>query len=91
VSRIQLHIDGVVLRGFEGADAHVRKALVESLRAELARSLADPAMQVSLRKNSSMMKTPVLRVGEIAMLQGAAGARRMGVQIARAIGKGIAR
>ena len=56
VNRIRLTIDQLVLRGFEPSD---RKALVEGLRGELARVLADPAMQVWARPH----RTPVLATG----------------------------
>ena len=92
MSRIDLHIDRIVLRGFEGTDAQARQALVQGLQTELSRIMANPATRASLTQNqSASRRTPVLRIGKVPMAQDTAGARRMGVQIARSIGKGITR
>jgi hypothetical protein len=92
MSRIHLHIDRIVLRGFEATDAQARNALVQSLQAELTRLMADPAMRASLTQSGAgSRRTPILRAGKVPMAQDAAGARRMGIEIARSIGKGIAR
>jgi hypothetical protein len=92
MSRIDLHIDRIVLRGFEGTDAQARQALVQGLQTELARIMANPATRANLTQNQfGSRRTPVLRVGKVPMAHDTAGARRMGVQIARSIGKGIAR
>jgi plasmid stabilization system protein ParE len=92
MSSIHLHIDRIVLRGFEATDPQARNALVQGLETELTRLMADPAMRASLAQSGAgSRRTPVLRAGKVPMAQDAAGARRMGIQIARSIGKGIAR
>jgi hypothetical protein len=85
VSGVQVNIDRIVLRGIDPAD---RQALVNGLKAELARILADPAARAALNHSR---RTPLLRLGKISMGQGTAGASKLGCGIARAIGKGIAR
>ena len=92
MSRIDLHIDRVVLRGFKGMDLQARQALVQGLQTELTRIMANPAARANLTQNQpGSRRTPVLRIGKVPMAQDAAGARRMGSQIAKSIGKGIAR
>ena len=85
MNRIHINIDRIVLRGIDPAD---RQALVNGLKTELARMLADPAERAAI---SQSRRTPVLRLGKMSMGQGAAGARLLGGGIARAIGKGISR
>jgi hypothetical protein len=85
MSRVEVNIDRVVLRGFDPVD---RAALVHGLKAELARMMADPAARATW---SQSRRTPVLRLGKMPMEQGAAGARKLGGGIARAIGKGMSR
>jgi len=82
-ARVTLNIDRLVLRGVDPADKH---ALADGLRTELARVLADPAMRAALAKSR---RTPVLRLGRMAMQPGMAGARALGGGVARAIGKGM--
>jgi hypothetical protein len=90
VSRIHLHIDRVVLRGFDSTDRHVSRELVRSLEAELGRMMADPAVRASFTQSDAQKRAfSVLRVGQVPMGQDVAGARKMGVQIARSIGKSI--
>jgi hypothetical protein len=83
MSRITLTVDQLVLRGFEPGE---RNALVEALRGELARVLANPATRA---KWARPHRTPVLRLGALPLESGAAGARRFGGGVARAIGKGL--
>ena len=85
MSAIQVTIDRLVLRGLEPAD---RTAFVRGLKSELARVLAEPEMRT--RANASR-RTPVLRLGQIQLTPGPAGARKLGVGVARAIGKGMVR
>ena len=85
MSRIHVNIERIVLRGIDPAD---RQALVNGLKTELARMLADPAERAAI---SQSRRTPVLRLGKMSMGQGAAGAGALGGGIARAIGKGISR
>jgi len=83
MSRIEVKIDRVVLRGLDPADRH---SLVNGLKSELSRILADPAMGI---KSARSQRTPVLRVGRMPMDAGLSGARSLGGGIAKAIGKGI--
>ena len=84
MSDIQVTIDRLVLSGFDPAD---RAAFVRGLKSELARVLAQP----DVRARCASQRTPVLRLGSMPLAQGQAGARKLGVGVARAIGKGIVR
>jgi hypothetical protein len=81
--RVTVKIDRLVLRGVDAAN---RDALVRGLAAELERVLADPAMRAALVRSNS---TPVLRLAALRMEPGIGGAHRLGVGIARGIGKGV--
>jgi hypothetical protein len=81
MSRINVHIDRVVLHGLDSAG---REAFMSGLKSELARMLADPATQTARSR-----RTPVLRLGRVAMEPGLGGARKLGGSVARAIGRGI--
>ncbi len=83
MSRINVHIDRVVLHGLDPAG---REAFMSGLRSELARVLADPATRAATVRSR---RTPVLRLGRVPMEPNLAGARRLGGGIARAIGRGI--
>lgn len=85
MSRIDVTIDRVVLRGLEPADRH---GVVDGLKRELARALVEPAIGSAPLVSQ---RTPVLRAGAMAMEPGPAGARRLGGGIAHAIAKGIRR
>ncbi len=82
MSRIRITIDRLALQGFDPAE---RAALVEGLKGELARALADPASRAALKSR----RTPVLRLGNIERQSGAAGGRKFGTAVARAIGKSV--
>jgi hypothetical protein len=83
MSRIQVHIDRLVLPASGAAD---RKALVEGLRGELTRALSDPAARAQWGKSH---RTPVLRLGRMPMDPGPSGGRKFGAALARSIGKGL--
>jgi hypothetical protein len=83
MSRIKVKIDRVVLRGLDPADQH---SLVNGLKSELSRVLADPFTGI---KSARSQRTPVLQVGRMSMDPGLTGARKLGGGIANAIGKGI--
>lgn len=85
MSRLNVTIDRVVLRGFETAD---RQPLVDGLKTVLARILADPVARAVWTQSR---RTPVLRLGKMQVSRGPAGVRKLGGGIARAIGKGILR
>ena len=83
MSRIRVTIDELVLKGIEAGD---RNALVDGLRSELARVLADPAARAEWARTH---RTPVLRLGSMPLEPGRAGGRKFGTGIARAIGRGL--
>jgi hypothetical protein len=77
--RVTLNIDRLVLRGIDPLDQH---ALVDGLKTEMARVLADPAHRASLDQSR---RTPVLRLGRMPLQPGLAGARSFGGRLGRAI------
>ena len=81
--RVTLHIDRLVLRGIDPLDQH---ALIDGLKSELARVLAQPA---TLEAIGDSRRTPVLRLGRVPMQPGRVGARALGAGVAKAIAKGI--
>lgn len=83
MSRINLTIDQIVLRGFDPGD---RKALLDGLQTELSRVLADPAARAGW---ASSRRTPVLKVGRMPVSLGPSGSRNFGARVAGAIGKGL--
>jgi hypothetical protein len=83
MSRITLSIDRIVLKGFDPSD---RNALMQGLRAELSRMLADPATRADWARSH---RTPVLRLGGMPFESGPAGGRKFGGAVGRAIGKGL--
>jgi hypothetical protein len=83
MTRIQVTIDQLVLKGFEAGE---RKALVEGLQGELSRVLADPATRAEWARSH---RTPVLRLGVIPFDPAPSRARKVGIGMARAIGKGL--
>lgn len=81
MSRIRVTIDELVLRGVASAE---RQALIEGLRAELARALAvDPGQRIG--GVTGARHTPLIRLGTIALEPGAAGGRSFGAGLARRI------
>jgi len=71
-----------VLKGF---DPTQRKALVEGLQAELSRVLAEPGASEAWAQSS---RTPVLRLGPMAIEPGASGARKFGGGLAGRVVRG---
>jgi len=82
MSRVRVNIDSLVLKGL---DPDARQALVEALRAELARVLSDPAARSAWTRSR---RTPVLKLGPMPLGPGAGGGRGIGKGLARAITKG---
>jgi hypothetical protein len=80
--QVNVTIDRLVLRGLDPAD---RTAFVDGLRTNLASLLADPATRASLSAASASRRTPVLRLGQVAMQPGISGAHKLGSRVARAI------
>jgi hypothetical protein len=83
MSRIHVTIDQIDLRGFEPAE---RTALLEGLRAELRRALADPVARATWARSH---RTPVLKLGCMPFSPGPSGGRDFGARMAGAIGKGL--
>jgi hypothetical protein len=83
MSRIRVTIDELVLKGIAAGD---RNALVDGLRSELARVLADPAARAEW---ASTHRTPVLGLGQFPLESGPSGGRKFGKGMARAIGRGL--
>jgi hypothetical protein len=81
MSKIHVTIDRVALGGFEPAE---RAALIEGLKTELARVLADPATRAAWARSR---RTPVLRLGRMPLTRGTSGGRSFGSGLARSIGK----
>jgi hypothetical protein len=82
MSRIRITIDELGFKGFAPAQ---RKALVEGLRGELVRVLANPASQAGW----SPRDVPQLRLGPMAMELGEAGGRKLGAAMAHRINRGV--
>lgn len=83
VSPIHVTIDQLALAGFAPAD---RAALVEGLKSELARVLADPAGRAVW---TASRRTPVMRLGRMPLQPGPSGGRNFGGGLARAIGRSL--
>jgi hypothetical protein len=83
MSRIHLKIDRLVLNGLQpGQD----KALVEALRTQLSKILADRGTRAEWARSH---RTPLLKLGSVPLGTGTTGAKNLGTQIARGIGKGL--
>lgn len=82
MSRVNIHIDQLALRGFEPAE---RTSIIEGLKTELTRIAADPAA----RSTWQSRRTPVLRIKNLPHQPGPSGSRAFGSKIARAIGKSV--
>lgn len=78
-ARLTLNIDRLVLRGLDPLNQH---ALVEGLKAELARVLGEPAAPGAFGQSR---RTRVLRLGSLPLQPGLAGARTLGGSVATAI------
>jgi hypothetical protein len=83
MSKIHVTIDRLVLGGLDPASRH---AFVTGLKAELTRALADPAQHANL---ANSRRTPVLRLGRVALDPGVGGARKLGGHVAKSIARGI--
>lgn len=82
MSRIRVVIDHLTLQGFDPAE---RNALVEELRSELERTLADPKARTTWKSH----RRPVMRLGSLSLEPGPSGSRTLGSQIARAVGRNL--
>ncbi|MGA8572452.1 MAG: hypothetical protein ACLP7A_05350 [Desulfobaccales bacterium] len=81
MSRVRVTIDRLALGGFAPAE---RAALVEGLKSELARLLADPAARAQWARSH---RRPVLRLGRMPIESGPSGGRKFGGAVARALGR----
>jgi hypothetical protein len=84
MSQMRVTIHRVVLNGVAPDQ---RQALVDGLRQELVRILADPATRSALKPR----EMPALRLAPTMLIPGRAGATRLGAELARGIGRGLAR
>ena len=83
VSRIRLTIDRIVLNGFQPHDA---RAVARALESQLSQVLGDaPARHEWARPH----RTPVLKLGRMALDPGTAGARAFGRRLGIAVGRGL--
>jgi hypothetical protein len=82
-ARVSLHIDRLVMRGI---DPTTQQAFARSLKTELARVLGDSRVRAAMSHNR---RTPVMRLGQLPMQPGVAGASKLAVSVARAIGRGM--
>jgi hypothetical protein len=80
--RVNLHIDRLVLRGFNRED---RQGIADGIQQELSRLFADPQAAKQLAANGDMAR---LRIGNVSVGQGAR-PQRIGAQVAQGIGKGM--
>jgi hypothetical protein len=83
MSKIHVTIDRLV---FSGLDPAARHAFVTGFKAELTRALADPAQRAYW---ASSRRTPVLRLGRVALDPGVGEARKLGGHVAKGITRGI--
>lgn len=81
MSRIHVTIDRLVLSGLDPAARH---AFITGLKTELTRELADPTQRADLTSR----RTPVLRLGRVALEAGLGGARKLGGHVGKSIARG---
>jgi len=81
MKRITVHIDRLVLQGFNDVD---RNGIAEGLSEELVRQFSDNNV---LSRVTSQVASPILRVGGVSIERGAM-PRDVGVQLARSLGRG---
>jgi hypothetical protein len=79
MSKIHVTIDRLVLSGLDPAARH---AFIAGLKTELTRALTDPAQRADWAKSR---RTPVLRLGRVALDPGIGGARKLGGHVAKSI------
>jgi len=82
MSKIHVTIDRMVLSGLDPAARH---AFITRLKTELTRALADPAQRADW---TNLRRTPVLRLGRVALDPGVGGARKLGGYVAKGIARG---
>lgn len=83
MSHIRLDIDRLVLNGFQPLEA---KALTAALQSQLSQVLSDRRLR---HEWAHSHRTPVLKLGQMPLETGAAGAGKFGKQMAKAVGRGL--
>jgi len=81
MSRVHIHIDRLVLTGFDRTD---HAGLVAGLQSELRRQLAKAATQFGQTR-----QIPVVRLGRMPFERGPSGSTQFGHGLARAVAKSI--
>jgi hypothetical protein len=79
MSKIHVTIDRLV---FGGLDPAARHAFITGLKAELTQTLAVPAQRADW---ANSRRTPVVRLGRVALDPGVGGARKLGGHVAKSI------
>jgi hypothetical protein len=82
MKRIVLHIDNLVMHGFQHAERH---AIAEGLQQELARQFADPQAAQQLTGIGNVAR---LRIGSVSIGQNTQ-PQHIGTQVAQGIGRGM--
>lgn len=82
MTRVRVTIDRIALAGM---DAATRAAFVQGFKTELAAQLTGRDRKPRSRR------TPVVRLGQVAIEPGPAGGRTLGAQVARGIGGRLVR
>jgi len=82
MKRVVLHIDSLILKGFQHEDRH---GIADGLQQELSRLFADPQAAQQLMENGNVSR---LRLGSISIDQNSK-PQRVGSQVAQGIGQGM--
>jgi len=82
MKRIVLHIDNLVLHGFQHADRH---SIADGLQQELARQFTDPQAAQQLARAGNVAR---LCIGSVSIGQNTK-PQRIGMQVAQGIGRGV--
>ena len=83
MSRIRMHIDRLVLNGFQQLEG---QALADALQSQLSQVLADRAARSEWGRSH---RAPVVKLGRMSLNAGTTGASNFGKQLARAVGRGL--
>jgi hypothetical protein len=85
MSRIRLTIDRLILNGFESLEGN---ALSEAMQLRLSQILSEQATQAGWTRAH---RTPVMKLGPMALNPGTAGASQLGGHLAQAVARGLKR
>ena len=83
MSHIRVNIDRLVINGLEPGNA---KALADELQAQLSRVLSDRTERAAWARSH---RTPLLKLPQMSLKPGLGGGRKLGKQIAQAVGRGL--